>query len=110
MEPTIDDWNWDPGSKSSMKLINKRLQILDTVAWCVRCGKKSATRKSKDGQWVVLNGHVAVKKTGRYFSYPSCPEGDIDPKDQKTHNVEIGRKKKKLQIIINDRKRKRGGK
>ena len=110
MEPTIDDWNWDPGSKPSMKLINKRLQILDTVAWCVRCGKKSATRKSKDGQWVVLNGHVAKPKKGggRYFPYPSCPDGEIDKKDQKKRAAEIQRKKAALdKIIKKNKKRKR---
>ena len=109
VEPTIDDWNWDPGSKPSMKLINKRLQILDTVACCVRCGKKSATRKSKDGQWDVLNDHFLLKKTGRFFPCPSCPDGEIAEKDQKTRSVEIVRKKKKLNKIITSRKRKRAG-
>ena len=106
--PNIDDWSWQPAEKEKVGNIRKRLKILEKVAWCVRCEKKSGTRTSELAQWDVLNGHVAVKKTGRYFSYPSCPEGDIDPKDQKTHNVEIGRKKEKLNKII--RKRKRGGK
>ena len=113
--PNIDDWSWQPAVKEKVVKekvgnIKKRLKILETVAWCVRCGKKSGTRKSKDGQWVVLNGHVAGKKTGRYFPYPSCPDGEIDPKDQKTRSVEIVRQREKLQRIINDRKRKRGGK
>jgi hypothetical protein len=54
-----------------------------------------------------LNGHVAGKKTGRYFPYPSCPEGEIHPKEQKYRNVEIGREKTKLERITNDKKRKR---
>ena len=110
--PNIDDWSWQPAVKEKVGNIRKRLKILETVAWCVRCGKKSGTRKSKDGQWVALNGHVAKPKKGggRYFPYPSCPDGEIDEKDQKTRSVEIVRQREKLKRIINDKKRKRGGK
>ena len=107
--PNIDDWSWQPAVKEKVGNIRKRLKILETVAWCVRCGKKSGTRKSKDGQWVVLNGHVAKpKKGGRFFPYPSCPEGDIDPKEQKKRAAEIQRKKAALdKIIKKNKKRKR---
>ena len=71
--------------------------------------EKSGTRTSENGQWVVLNGHVAGKKTGRFFPYPSCPDGEIDEKDQNKRSQEIGRKKKKLEKIIISRKRKRAG-
>ena len=110
--PNIDDWSWQPAVKEKVGNTRKRLKILETVAWCVRCGKKSGTRKSKDGQWVVLNGHVAKPKKGggRYFPYPSCPDGEIDKKDQKSRSVEIVRQREKLKRIINDKERKRGGK
>ena len=90
----------------------KKLKIStsSTVAWSAGCGKRSGTRKSKDGQWDVLNGHFAPKKTGRFIPYPSCPDGEIDEKDQKTRSVEIVRQREKLKRLINDKKRKRGGK
>ena len=50
------------------------------------------------------------KGGGRYFPFPSCPDGEIDEKDQKTRSVEIVRQREKLKRIINDKKRKRGGK
>ena len=62
--PDISDWDWQPAVKETVGNVKKRMKILETVAWCVRCGKRSGTRKSKDGQWVVLNGHVAKPKKG----------------------------------------------
>ena len=38
--PNIDDWSWQPAVKEKVGNIRKRLKILDTVAWCVGCGKK----------------------------------------------------------------------
>ena len=68
--PNIDDWSWQPAVKEKVGNIRKRLKILDTVAWCVGCGKKSGTRTSENGQWVVLNGHVAKKKLIVFFLIP----------------------------------------
>ena len=111
--PNIDDWNWQPAVKEKVVKekvgnIKKRLKILETVAWCVRCGKKSGTRKSELAQWDVLNSHVAGKKGGRFFPYPECPDGPIEPKEQKKRAAEIQRKKAALDKIINkNKKRKR---
>ena len=41
--------------------------------------------------------------------YPSCPDGEIDEKDQNKRSQEIGRKKQKLEKIIISSKRKRAG-
>jgi hypothetical protein len=107
--PNIDDWSWQPAVKEKVGNIRKRLKILETVAWCVRCGKRSGTRKSKDGQWVALNGHVAKPKKGggRYFPYPECPDGPIEPKEQKKRAAEIQRKKAALNKIINKHKKRK---
>ena len=37
--------------------------------------------------------HVAGKKGGRFFPYPECPDGPIEPKEQKKRAAEIQRKK-----------------
>ena len=78
----------------------------------MKCEKKCGMRKAKEREWKVLNSHVAKPKKGggRYFPYPSCPDGEIDEKDQKTRSVEIVRQREKLKRLINDKKRKRGGK
>ena len=60
--PNIDDWSWQPAVKEKVGNTRKRLKILETVAWCVRCGKKSGTRTSKNGQWDVLNGLMLQEK------------------------------------------------
>jgi hypothetical protein len=92
-----------------MRLIIKRLQIIDTVAWCVKCEKKCGMRKAKEREWKVLNSHVAKPKKGggRYFPYPECPDGPIEPKEQKKRAAEIQRKKAALNKIINKHKKRK---
>ena len=94
--PNSTDWDWQPAVKETVGNVKKRMKILETVAWCVGCGKKSGTRKSELAQWDVLNSHVAGKKGGRFFPYPECPDGPIEPKEQKKRAAEIQRKKAAL--------------
>ena len=105
--PNITDWDWQPAVKETVGNIKKRMNILETVAWCVGCGKKSGTRKSELAQWDVLNSHVAGKKGGRFFPYPECPDGPIEPKEQKKRAAEIQRKKAALNKIINKHKKRK---